>query len=108
MERWRELPEHEELKTYLKGFDFFERHVLGQWEGDLYAETHARRFYETLRFLPELPSDARVLELGALPYYFTILMERFAGVRPDTLSFYEFEESESVTHTVQNVEQGER
>ena len=97
-----------ELKKYLKGFDFFERHVHGQWEGDLYAETHSRRFYETLRFLPELPSNARVLELGALPYYFTILMENFAGVRPDTLSFFEFEQSESATHAVQNVERGER
>ena len=98
----------DELKIYLKGFDFFERHVQGQWEGDLYAETHSRRFYETLRFLPELPSNARVLELGALPYYFTILMEKFAGVRPDTLSFFEFEQSEAATHTVQNVERGER
>jgi SAM-dependent methyltransferase len=98
----------QDLKRYLIGFDFFERHVHGQWEGDLYAETHSRRFYETLRFLPELPSNARVLELGALPYYFTILMERFAGVRPDTLSFFEFEESESTTHTVENAERGER
>ena len=98
----------EELKRYLKGFDFFERHVHGQWEGDLYSETHSRRFYETLRFLPELPPNALVLELGALPYYFTILMERFAGVRPDTLSFFEFEQTESTTHIVQNAGNGER
>ena len=102
------LPEPEELKRYLKGFDFFERHVQGQWEGDLYAETHATRFYETLRFLPELPAGARVLELGAVPYYLTILMERFAGVRPDTLSFFEVEKCESATHAVENVERGER
>jgi SAM-dependent methyltransferase len=108
MNRLRELPEPEQLKRYLKGFDFFARHVQGQWEGDLYAETHAQRFYETLQFLPELPPNARVLELGAIPYYFTILMERFLGARPDTLSFYEFEESEVTTHTVENSERGER
>jgi SAM-dependent methyltransferase len=107
MKRLRGLPEPEQLKRYLKGFDFFERHVHGQWEGDLYAETHAQRFHETLQFLPEFPPNARVLELGAIPYYFTILMERFLGARPDTLSFYEFEESEVTTHTVENAELGE-
>jgi SAM-dependent methyltransferase len=96
------------LAEYLKDFDFFERHVHGQWEGDLYAETHSRRFYETLRFLPELPPTARVLELGAVPYYFTILMQRFTEILPDTLSFFEFEESEATKHTVQNVNTGER
>jgi SAM-dependent methyltransferase len=106
--RLPELPGPEELKRYLKGFDFFERHVQGQWEGDLYAETHATRFYETLRFLPELPADARVLELGAIPYYFTILMEKFAGVRPDTLSFFEFEKSASASHVVSNGDSGDR
>ena len=101
------LPPPDQLKSYLKGFDFFETHVQGQWEGDLYAETHATRFYETLRFLPKLAAHARVLELGAIPYYFTILMERFAGVRPETLSFFEFEKSESATHVVKN-DEGER
>lgn len=103
-----ELPGPEELKRYLKGFDFFERHVHGQWEGDLYAETHATRFYETLRFLPELAADARVLELGAVPYYFTILMERFLGVRPEVLSFFEVEKCGAATHTVENAACGER
>ncbi|HEX7773867.1 MAG TPA: methyltransferase domain-containing protein, partial [Pyrinomonadaceae bacterium] len=108
MTQLRDLPGPEDLKHYLKSFDFFERHVHGQWEGDLYAETHSRRFYETLRFLPKLPVNARVLELGALPYYFTILLERFAGIRPDTLSFFEFEESESAKHTVRSADTGER
>ena len=108
MTRLSELPQPKELKKYLKGFDFFETHVQGQWEGDLYAETHAVRFHETLRFLPSLGAGARVLELGAVPYYFTILMERFAGVRPDTLSFFEFEKSQSATHVVGNGASGER
>src|ERR1041384_1080955 len=96
------------LRKYLITLDFFERHVHGQWEGKLYAETHARRFYETLRFLPELPPNARVLELGAVPYYFTILMQRFTEILPDTLSFFEFEESQATKHTVRNMDTGER
>src|SRR5689334_13519303 len=98
----------DELRKYLITLDFFERHVHGQWEGKLYAETHTRRFYETLRFLPDLSPNARVLELGALPYYFTILMQRFIGILPDTLSFFEFEESETTKHPVQNVNTGEQ
>lgn len=102
------LPRTEEIRKYLKGFDFFERHVQGQWEGDLYVETHAKRFSETLKFLPELSPGARVLELGALPYYFTILLTRFLKIRPDTLSFFEFEKCESATHVVENTDCGER
>ncbi|HEU4768085.1 MAG TPA: class I SAM-dependent methyltransferase [Pyrinomonadaceae bacterium] len=108
LKQWPEMPQPEELKRYLKGFDFFERHVQGQWEGDLYVETHATRFYETLRFLPELPPNARILELGAIPYYFTILLTRHLGVHPDTLSFFEFERSDLATHVVENPEYGER
>ena len=108
LNQWPEMPQPEELKRYLKGFDFFERHVQGQWEGDLYVETHATRFYETLRFLPELPPNARILELGAIPYYFTILLTRHLGVHPDTLSFFEFERCDLATHLVENPDSGER
>ncbi|HKR22179.1 MAG TPA: methyltransferase domain-containing protein, partial [Pyrinomonadaceae bacterium] len=108
LRQWPEMPQPEELKRYLKGFDFFERHVQGQWEGDLYVETHATRFYETLKFLPNLPPNARILELGAIPYYFTIMLARFCGVHADTLSFFEFEKCDSTIHVVGNAESGER
>ena len=97
-------PHPDEILRYLKGFDFFERYVHGQWEGDLYTETHARRFHETLRLLPHLPPGARILELGALPYYFTILLKRFRGHNVETLSLFEFEESNATTHRVENTE----
>lgn len=108
LRQWPEMPQPEDLKRYLKGFDFFERHVQGQWEGNLYVETHATRFYETLRFLPNLLPNARILELGAIPYYFTILLARFRGVHADTLSFFEFEKCDSATHIVENAAAGER
>ncbi len=101
------LPPPSTIFQYLKGFNFFERYVHGQWEGDLYTQTHSRRFHETLRLLPDLPADARVLELGALPYYFTILLKKFRGLSVETLSLFEFEESDTTTHTVENVENGE-
>jgi SAM-dependent methyltransferase len=104
----QKLPQLQELKDYLKDFDFFERYVRGQWEGDLYVETHARRFLETLRFMPALPKDARVLELGAVPYYMTILLMRYKGLRVDPVSFYEVEQQDAATHTVENAKHGQR
>ena len=108
MPRQRELPSLQEIEDYLKSFDFFERYVQGQWEGDIYVETHARRFLETLKFLPPLPSRARILELGAVPYYMTVLLSSFTNFKVDTLSFFEVEQSESATHIVESTKFKER
>lgn len=104
----RPTPEAEEVRDYLKSFDFFERHVGNRWEGDFYADVHARRFVETLKFIPDLPADARVLELGAVPYYMTCLLARHYGVEVEPLSFYEVEEQESTRHVVESARYGER
>lgn len=108
MSNRQSLPNAPEIGRYLKGFNFFEKYVQGQWEGQLYVETHARRFHETLRLLPDLGPDARVLELGAIPYYLTILLRKFAGLNVDPVSFFEFETAERITHRVENVENQER
>jgi SAM-dependent methyltransferase len=102
MSNRKSLPNALAIEQYLKGFDFFEKYVQGQWEGNLYVETHSRRFYETLRLLPDLSTGARVLELGAIPYYLTILLRKFAGLNVDPLSFYEFETAERTTHRLEN------
>ena len=102
------MPNAPAIGRYLKGFNFFEKYVQGQWEGQLYVETHARRFHETLRLLPDLGPDARVLELGAIPYYLTILLRKFAGLNVDPVSFFEFETAERIIHRVENVENQER
>lgn len=108
MSNRQSLPNARAIEQYLKGFDFFEKYVQGQWEGNLYVETHARRFYETLRLLPNLAPDTRVLELGAIPYYLTILLRKFAGLNVDPLSFFEFETAEQTTHRLENAETQER
>ncbi|HEX5709201.1 MAG TPA: methyltransferase domain-containing protein [Pyrinomonadaceae bacterium] len=102
------LPEVEEVRRYLKSFDFFERHVGNRWEGDFYADVHARRFVETLKFLPDLPSGARVLELGAVPYYMTCLLVRHFDLSVEPLSFYEVETDERARHVVESALYGER
>lgn len=92
----------------MNGFNFFEKYVQGQWEGNLYVETHSRRFYETLRLVPDLKPDARVLELGAIPYYLTILLRKFSTLNVDPLSFFEFETAQQTTHILEHDETHER
>jgi len=104
MSNRQSLPNARAIEQYLTGFNFFEKYVQGQWEGNLYVETHSRRFYETLRLLPDLKPEARVLELGAVPYYLTILLRKYAGLDVDPLSFFEFETSERTTHRLENAE----
>jgi SAM-dependent methyltransferase len=101
------LPQVAKIKRYLKDFDFFDRYVHGQDEGDLYVETHATRFYETLSLLKDLPGITNVLELGAVPYYLTILMIRYLGLGVEPVSFFEFEQAEATQHEVGNRSTGE-
>lgn len=102
------MPNAQAIEQYLNGFDFFEKYVQGQWEGNLYVETHSRRFDQTLRLIPDLKPGARVLELGAIPYYLTILLRKFAGLDVDTLSFFEFETAVRTTHLLEHAETHER
>lgn len=108
MSSGQSLPNAQAIEQYLNGFDFFEKYVQGQWEGNLYVKTHSRRFEKTLRLIPELNPAARVLELGAIPYYLTILLKRFARLNVDTLSFFEFEKAEQTTHVLEHAETHER
>lgn len=108
MSNRQSLPNPQAIEQYLNGFDFFEKYVQGQWEGNLYVETHSRRFYETLRLVPDLGPDARVLELGAIPYYLTILLRKFSSLNVDPLSFFEFETARQTTHILEHVKTHER
>jgi len=104
MSNRQSLPNAGAIGQYLRAFNFFEKYVQGKWEGNLYLETHSRRFYETLRLIPDLKPEVRVLELGAVPYYLTILLRKYAGLDVDPLSFFEFETSERTTHRLENAE----
>ena len=104
----RTLPSVEEIRAYLRPFDFFARYVNGPNEGEVYVDAHALRFRETLALLEDLPGGARVLELGAVPYYMTILMTRYLGARVDPMSFYEVEGAQTAVHEVRSAASGER
>lgn len=102
------VPTAGEIREYLLPLDFFERYAHGAREGEVYVEAHAQRFQETLRRLAHLPPGTRVLELGAVPYYMTVLLRTFLGFEVDTLSFYEVERATADVHEIENVRTGER
>jgi SAM-dependent methyltransferase len=102
------VPAVPEIQSYLSRFNFFDRYVTGRHEGDVYVATHARRFQETLRHLPELPPQPRVLELGALPYSMTILLRRYLSAAVDTVSFYEVASADAPRHVLESPDGSER
>ncbi len=104
----RTLPTAGEIREYLIPFDFFERYVGGAAEGHAYIGDHAERFRETLAWLADLAPGSRVLELGAVPYYMTILVQRHLGAQVDPLSFYEVEQAHQTVHEVTHGVSGER
>lgn len=71
------LPELTEIEDYLAGFDIAERY---RAERDQYLSSNLIRFRESLAFVSPAPfAGARLLELGASPYLFTLLLERFTA-----------------------------
>lgn len=102
------LRETNKIKDYLKSFDFFERYVGNRQEGEEYVETHTMRLIKTLDYLPRLSATPKVLELGAIPYYMTVLLKRFYGWQIDTVSFYEVESAQDECHLVESREYGDR
>jgi SAM-dependent methyltransferase len=104
----RTLPGVDAIRAYLRPFDFFWRYASGPEEGEAYVDEHALRFRATLDLFDDVPGGARVLELGAVPYYMTILMTRVLGLRVDPISLYEVEGARTAVHEVRSAADGER
>lgn len=102
-----EALELQETKNYLCSFNFFRKYVGNEWEDAFYVEAHARRYIETLKFLPRLAPAARVLELGAIPYHLTILLTKHLNYKVDTINFYEVESAAAPRHRIESSLYGE-
>ena len=70
------IPSLDEIIQYLTGF-YQEGGEKWREENKLYLSAHANRFYKTLRFLPDFHSNANILELGAEPYFMSILLKHY-------------------------------
>lgn len=80
-------PKEEEIKDYLLNFDFFEKYVGDKQEGNDYVTIHLKRFLYTLDFISLPSKNMKVLELGAIPYYMTILMKKYLDYEVVPLAF---------------------
>jgi SAM-dependent methyltransferase len=72
------LPPLEQVLEYLLSFDLYEQ-IGNQEEGIGYARHHVDRFLKTLQYVPRLPRSARMLELGASPYFMSFLIMKYLG-----------------------------
>jgi SAM-dependent methyltransferase len=82
------LPAKDELLEYLVSFDFFERFGGGSQAGRDYATYHLQRFIRTMELIPQMRGTVRVLELGASPYFMTVLVEKHLGYKMTVANFY--------------------
>ena len=79
------LDEHG-LKAYLTGFDLFAEKPQ---EGMQYLNGAFRRFILTLQMVPQAPNgESRLLELGANPYFLTLLLKRFRNYDLTLANFF--------------------
>jgi len=82
------LDEHDErgVKTYLAGFDLFAEKPQ---EGVQYLNGAFRRFMLTLQMVPQAANGrSRLLELGANPYFLTLLLKRFRHYELTLANFF--------------------
>lgn len=69
-------PTISEIRQYLTGFSQ-EGGENWQEENQRYLDAHAHRFHESLRFIPSGNQGERLLELGAAPYFTTLLLKKY-------------------------------
>jgi SAM-dependent methyltransferase len=70
------VPSIKEIRQYLSGF-VQEGGEKWREENETYFQAHAYRFRETLKALPRGNRGEKLLELGASPYFMTLLLEHY-------------------------------
>lgn len=82
-----QIPSRDKLLDYLLSFDMFEQigHPEEGWE---YVNTHLDRLIKTIKFIPHLSGRVRVLELGAAPYFMTLLVYKYLGYEMTLANFF--------------------
>lgn len=81
------LPSRAEILDYFLSFDLFEQNGRPD-EGRIYATLHVDRIIKTVQMIPRLEGPVRVLELGANPYYMTLLVKKYLGYHVTPANFF--------------------
>ncbi len=92
------------VKDYLATFDWFREPAK---QG--YLATAVDRFAHTLNMIPRLPNpeQVRVLEIGGVPYFMTVLIEKFLGYHVEVANEPTYEHGEEQNHQVLINDDGE-
>lgn len=81
------LHSREKILEYLLSFDLFEK--MGRTEeGKNYATTHLNRLIRTVELIPRIEGTVRVLELGASPFFMTLLIQKYLGYSVETANYF--------------------
>jgi SAM-dependent methyltransferase len=81
------LPPRAEILDYFLSFDLFEQ-IDRPEEGRVYATLHLDRIIKTVEMIPRLEGPVRVLELGANPYFMTLLVQKYLGYHVTAANFF--------------------
>jgi hypothetical protein len=74
------LPTIQEIYQYLSGF-YQEGGEYWREENERYLQAHAQRFHETLSALPRANQGENLLELGAAPYFMSLLLKKYSNYK---------------------------
>lgn len=74
----------DEAYQYLLSFDLFEN----KEEGLAYLADSYIRLKETIKIIPPLSPKSKVLELGANPYFLTLLLKKYYKIKPKLANFF--------------------
>jgi SAM-dependent methyltransferase len=85
VEKRMEAPDPDRLREYLLSFDLF---PADPGEGVRYLDDSLRRLLLTLALVPPDGAGLRLLELGAGPYFLTLLLRRFRHYELQLANFY--------------------
>lgn len=83
-----DLPSRDQLLDYLLSFNNVYDQMGRPGEGQVYLKSHLDRLIKTIQLLPRLKGKVRVLELGASPYFMTILIQKYLGYEVTPNNFY--------------------
>ena len=81
------LPPREQILNYLLSFNLFEKKGRAE-EGITYASLHLDRLLKTIEVIPRIDGLVRVLELGANPFFMTILIQKYLGYTITPANFF--------------------
>ncbi|MBU1129747.1 class I SAM-dependent methyltransferase [Patescibacteria group bacterium] len=87
-----------EAYDYLLSFDLFPN----KQEGFNYLNDAYIRLKETIKIIPDLNPKTKILELGANPYFLTLLLIKYYKIKPKLANFFNKNHSKTETQTIKS------